>query len=360
MEYVNLFANCQLVKGANRSLICDLQLQKSYPVSNDVYDVLHLLKHCSIEECIAHFGADNKDAVLSYIEFVLDKELGFIESRILSELVPLDLSWDAFSEITNVIIEYNEAMNYDNIFFKALINLNVHCLEIRCYHEPDLKKLVLFLDTFNGSILKHINLVLPYAADIDIPLLENLVRNNLRIKSILIHSASEDKSLRIYKDTVPLHYFSKVISSCMACGLILPYHFITNMELFAESQQHNTCLNRKLSIDFNGFIKNCPSMPDNYGNMLETDLDQLLENKDFRKYWSVRKDEIAVCKDCEFRHVCTDCRAYIENPQDFYSKPLKCGYNPYTNEWSEWSTNPIKQKAMEYYKLQDLVKSNEA
>ena len=61
--------------------------------------------------------------------------------------------------------------------------------------------------------------------------------------------------------------------------------------------------------------------------------------------------KIHVCKDCEFRYICTDCRAYIEDPNDILSKPLKCGYNPYTAEWSEWSRNPLKQKAIEQYRI---------
>lgn len=28
----------------------------------------------------------------------------------------------------------------------------------------------------------------------------------------------------------------------------------------------------------------------------------------------------------------------------------------YTNEWSDWSANPLKDKAIEYYEMQDLVK----
>jgi hypothetical protein len=66
-------------------------------------------------------------------------------------------------------------------------------------------------------------------------------------------------------------------------------------------------------------------------------------------------DEITKCKDCEFKHICTDCRAYLENPDDQYSAPLKCGYDPYTCEWEEWSTNPLKQKAIEFYGMQELV-----
>ncbi|WP_161094292.1 hypothetical protein [Elizabethkingia anophelis] len=31
------------------------------------------------------------------------------------------------------------------------------------------------------------------------------------------------------------------------------------------------------------------------------------------------------------------------------SKPLKCGYNPYTGEWEDWNKNILKQKAIKYY-----------
>lgn len=83
---------------------------------------------------------------------------------------------------------------------------------------------------------------------------------------------------------------------------------------------------------------------------------EALEHPDFKKYWYIHKDQIEVCKDCEFRYICTDCRAYLEDPDNLYSKPLKCGYDPYTCEWEEWSTNPLKQQAIEYYGMQELVK----
>lgn len=356
MEYLNIYSNCQLVKGASRSLICDLQMRKSYPVSNDVYDVFCFLKDHSIEECVAHYGVDNQEAILSYVDFIVKKEMGFKDKGILAELSSLDLSWDAFTDITNVILEYNEDLNYNNPFFKALFNLNVHGLEVRCYDQTDLKKLEAFLATFKGSVLKYIKLILPYSLATNTTVLEQLVKDNLRIKSFLIHSAPEDQFIQIYKDSVPVTYYSEAINSCLSCGMIRSAYFITNMELFTESQQHNSCLNRKLSIDFNGFIKNCPSMQDSYGHMLETDLHGLLENPDFRKYWGIKKDDISVCRDCEYRHVCTDCRAYVEDPKDIYSKPLKCGYDPYTNEWEDWAMHPMKQAAIEEYGLSALIK----
>jgi SPASM domain peptide maturase of grasp-with-spasm system len=140
------------------------------------------------------------------------------------------------------------------------------------------------------------------------------------------------------------------------CGVIHPTYFSINIETFTESQHHNTCLNRKISIDENGEIKNCPSMAKSYGNIKDTKLIDVVNNPEFQKVWHIKKDEITKCKDCEFRHICTDCRAYIENPDDIYSAPLKCGYDPYTGVWEEWSTNPLKQKAIEFYGMQELVK----
>ena len=90
-------------------------------------------------------------------------------------------------------------------------------------------------------------------------------------------------------------------------------------------------------------------MKESYGNIKDTTLEEVLNKKGFKKLWTIHKDKIKVCQDCEFRHICTDCRAYREDPEDIYSKPLKCGYSPYTNEWEEWSTNPLKQKAIKHY-----------
>ena len=92
-------------------------------------------------------------------------------------------------------------------------------------------------------------------------------------------------------------------------------------------------------------------MKESFGNIKATTLVEALNKEGFKKYWNITKDKIKICQDCQFRYVCTDCRAYIEDPSDKYSKPLKCGYDPNTGKWEEWSTNPLKQKAIEHYKF---------
>ena len=96
-------------------------------------------------------------------------------------------------------------------------------------------------------------------------------------------------------------------------------------------------------------------MVQSFGNIKESTLAEALNHPGFKKHWNITKDQVAVCKDCEFRYICTDCRAYLEKPDDQYSKPLKCGYNPYTNTWEAWSASPLKQKAIDFYGMKDLV-----
>lgn len=150
------------------------------------------------------------------------------------------------------------------------------------------------------------------------------------------------------------------ISNSNECGKINEALFSCNLRTFSEALYHNSCLNRKISIDMQGNIKNCPSMTESFGNIKDTPLKVALDKEGFKKYWNLTKDEIEVCKDCEFKYICTDCRAFTEKPHENKegldtSKPLKCGYDPYTGNWEEWSTNPLKQKAIEFYRLENII-----
>jgi SPASM domain peptide maturase of grasp-with-spasm system len=74
-------------------------------------------------------------------------------------------------------------------------------------------------------------------------------------------------------------------------------------------------------------------MKKSYGNIRQTTLSEALKKNGFKDYWEINKDQIDVCKDCEFRYICTDCRAFIQEPGNMFSKPLKCSYSPYTSLW---------------------------
>lgn len=76
-----------------------------------------------------------------------------------------------------------------------------------------------------------------------------------------------------------------------------------------------------------------------------------LDNENYNKYWKIPKSLIETCKNCEFRNVCTDCRAFLEEPNNVYSKPLKCGYNIETGEWEDWAQIPKHFNSIQYYDI---------
>lgn len=163
-----------------------------------------------------------------------------------------------------------------------------------------------------------------------------------------------------YKFTVS---FVKEIISKNSCGKVDLKYFNTNLPKVLEAVNHNSCLHKKISIDVEGNIRNCPSMSQSFGNIKNITLEEALNHKDFKKYWNLTKDKIEVCKDCEFRYICTDCRAYTERTHENefgldISKPLKCGYSPYTGEWEKWSINPLKEKSIKYYGMKEFIKTN--
>lgn len=126
----------------------------------------------------------------------------------------------------------------------------------------------------------------------------------------------------------------EIIESCFSCGYISKEGFEVNIPLFTEAQKFNTCLNRKISIDENGDIKNCPVLQKSYGNIKTVSLQSAIAQKEFKELWEVNKDQIDVCKDCEFRYICTDCRAFISDDRNRFSKPSKCSYDPYSARWN--------------------------
>jgi len=112
-------------------------------------------------------------------------------------------------------------------------------------------------------------------------------------------------------------------------------------------------MNRKISIDQDGFVKNCPSMQASFGHHKTVSLIEVVKNDVFKEMWYLHKDKIKKCQDCEFRYACTDCRAYVEDPHDRLSKPLKCGYDPYKGTWAQWQSQPEKDWVIKYYACEE-------
>ena len=356
-EVFKLIQNCIPVRGINQSLICDLHRKTYHTIPNDLYTILTNHEGKTIQEIKDSYNHEYDTIIDEYFEFLLEKEYIFYTNT--PDLFPeMNMQFHYPFEISNAIIDRNNQSKYD--FYNAidqLALLKCKFLEIRFFDTvsiSEIEKLFTYLNN-SKSIIVSVGILLPFSISFE-EHQNKLLTKFARLSYLILHGAEQGKVISSAPDNKGhiIHTKDKITSE-KCCGVINTSYFASNIRSFTESLQHNSCLNKKIAIDANGNIKNCPSMAQSFGNIKDTTLEEALYHKDFKKYWNISKDQITICKACEFRYICTDCRAYLTNPKDDYSKPLKCGYDPYTNVWEEWSTHPLKQKAIDFYKMRSII-----
>lgn len=71
-------------------------------------------------------------------------------------------------------------------------------------------------------------------------------------------------------------------------------------------------------------------------NLKKNSIKNILELDEFQKLWNASKDQVEVCRDCEFRYICPDGRVPNKesNTDGYYTNKLKCNYDPYQNKWN--------------------------
>lgn len=348
MKYFNLFSTILITKGASRILISDLQRNTSELYPLELYEIIVELKTGSIEATMTNYDEESKEIVQEYLNLLLEKEYGFVtENDWDRNFPPLSYEYYEPSIITDLFIEV-ESIDLLKKIKPSIENLGIKHLVIYSLKPLTAKEFIEIDTTFKTSVLAGIEIFSPFHQEINLSFIQALQKNTVRIYSLVFYNCSKPPfkakdehrfSLNFLKDDLKLS----------ACGKVELKYFNTNLPKVLEAINHNSCLHKKIGIDRNGAIKNCPLMAESFGNIHNNSLEEAISQPDFKKYWNLTKDYIEICKDCEFRYVCTDCRAYTENAVKNkeglnISKPLKCGYNPYTGNWEDWTKNPLKQK----------------
>jgi SPASM domain peptide maturase of grasp-with-spasm system len=289
--------------------------------------------------------------IKEYLQIMLENEIIFYTDS--PQFFPeMSTQWDEPFEISNAIIDIDSSSVFATEAIRQLLVSGCRALQIRVYSTMTIKSISSLISLTSKSKINSIELILPFMEENSFQDFELFVKEYPQISLITVYGANKDEAINMTGDKFGIIFYVKEkVYSEKCCGKINPSFFTINTRTFMESQNFNSCLNRKVSVDKVGEIKNCPSMQNSYGNVMNTLIRDVVKNTKFSDVWSKSKSTISECKVCEFRHICTDCRAYVEDPNDDSSKPLKCGYNPLTGEWSEWSENPLKKKAMEYYNI---------
>jgi SPASM domain peptide maturase of grasp-with-spasm system len=331
-KHILLFENCQLVKGMAQTLLVDFQRRNLEFLENTIFDIfISKNRDKNIGEILNDFDFETQRNILEYFDFLLENEYAFLCDKSEVEFFPkINSEWNNPADITNCIIDFKEKPNslqaYKNLIFD-LDSLGCENIQIRVFNDISIEFVEEFLSLFENTIIFRIDLLLKCSQNVTF--YKKFIDKFPRIKELIVHSARINKFYNIQHQR--MIFLEKEIKDESCCGIISPNHFNLRLEHFLESQQYNTCLNRKVCIDVKGNIKNCSALKNSFGNISVVRIVEVVNTEEFQKIWQISKNKIKTCQDCEFRHICTDCRAFLHSDYSL-DKPQKCNYFPYENE----------------------------
>lgn len=327
-RYFNLFSYCIPVRGCNRGVVCDLIRNMIQPVSLSVMDYLSATEpYLTLEEWSKDRTPLEIREVNEQINHLFQSEFGYFSNHpILPRQFSLDASDDE-SQITNAIVDLDVFSTHTLIeLVPQLKELGCKALEVRIFYSLSFESLQELLHPLIDSGFEYIEVLVEHHPETKNDAYEILQHQIPGLRKITVSRANENTIY--HRDSFILMYTTELIRNEAKCGVTGELYCVANVQLYQESLKHNNCLYKKISVDKYGYIKNCPSMNQSFGEVHSTRLMDALNHSKFRDYWHITKDQINVCKQCELRYVCQDCRAYRMDMDDIYSKPMKCRYNP--------------------------------
>ncbi|MDE5574727.1 MAG: grasp-with-spasm system SPASM domain peptide maturase [Bacteroidales bacterium] len=339
-DFFIVFDISLFVTGYARAAIYDLQRSILQYIDKEIYFFCKRHNKKKILDIISEYH--NKEDVIQLIEFLVKNEYAFIGSESdATHIKPIKHIWKEPCLISNSVVEFSSYIN-DNLFvIKGLVDKYlIQAIEFVSYTDIiELMDIECVLQTFaNCTALHEISFCVKYDSELCKENLIPVLRQRPLSNQFVIHSAPFTE----YIQDVKLLYVQQKIESFTECGRVDLAYLYLNKRFFMEAREYNSCLNRKLCIDSKGFIKNCLAMSETLGHisddMLNFPWDKL------EKFWHIKKDLIEVCKDCEYRYACQDCRCFVKSPENVFSQPSKCLYNPYIAKWEgECGYVPIEE-----------------
>ena len=327
-----LFSSVLCFKGYQQSILIDMQRYVYKTIPNTLFDFIIECSESEYNTILQKYNSQ-RNIVEEYERFLIINEFAFF-ANMEHDFPKLELNWDIPTNVSNSIIDINNNSEFN--VKKAIAQLdknNCFHLQIRFFYDVQISYLFDLLDFLMNFSFRTIDIVIGHNSILNIEDFIDSLEQYKTVHEIIIYNADYEDNKESKNGFISYKLIKYNIISNEDCGKIEKKYFSPNIMAISESQCHNTCLNRKISVDDKGEIKNCPSMKHSFGHVDNTNISDIIKLKDFRKWWFIKKDDIDVCKDCEFRHICTDCRVFIEDAVDLYSQPAKCTYNPYLALW---------------------------
>lgn len=330
LESFTLFGSCIPVRGARRSVVCDLNRRRMRTITNSLFELLEHRRGITLEDLAFKPGGDS-ESLRQQIQWLVSEGFGWWTPKP-EEFPQMDLSSDLSSHVTNAIFDVASGsnVNYESLM-RELDDLGCESLQVRAKDEVSAALVERLVTAAESLRFRHLELILKESEQLDFAFARRLCLGRHVVWRVILHSANEERRERV--EHLPAEVVATQEQFSLAnCGRVEPGSFSVNTWHFAEARCANSCLNRKVSVDPDGEIRPCPSHSLSLGNVNAVRLGEVIDKPELLRLWSTTKDQVEVCKDCEFRYVCTDCRANTTGGREL-SKPAWCTYNPYTAKW---------------------------
>ena len=318
---------CVIVQGRNYSCIYDLQRNGIYRFPNKYLSIFH--KDLAGREVWTILTENSSPQEREFIDSLKENQLCVATSQS-DYFRPLGTECYIERFCENAIIDRDEESVFSmEEVSKKLSLVSCAAISLRYFYPASIGVIESDLRAFIDSTVRYIEVHCVYSgkfSQVDFP---EFKRRNGRVGAFIFYLGEENKTINQGSDFY-LQFKRVPMDSSSTCGCVSMRKMRAQTQLYIESKNYNNCLYRKVYIDSRGRVRNCPGTSRCYG-MIDDDklrLNAVLCSSEFQEYWTLTKDVIEECQDCEFRYACIDCRCSLQEPGNIYSKPSKCQYIP--------------------------------
>lgn len=339
--YLIMATSCKLITGKYRSVIIDYDRDAIYYIKNEFAIVLNNFNRQTIR--LIEQSMDDEESLENlhqFIDFLIDKEIIYLTST--PENFPERTTEikKTPSILDNLIIEIDGKFwnpELEERVIESISQCFVSDIQLRLFSFVEYDFISNLLKKIEEAGVKYIELVCSLKHIPSIDSIKLLLTETPLLSAVYIFetemSLHENVSNNSEAETITygdLYLIKGEYAPNETCGIINLHSLdFSGIDAFNLLHIKNGCLYKKASIDTMGNIRNCPSLPQIWGNIYNNELLEIVAKDEFRQMWDIHKDLIEGCKDCELRYCCSDCRAHV----NLYAKPKQCMYNIDKGKW---------------------------
>lgn len=126
----------------------------------------------------------------------------------------------------------------------------------------------------------------------------------------------------------------KKFESCMLLTRVSEDFLKVREDDYRFKMLFNSCWGGRIAVTSDGKLRPCIYSKIVLGDIKDKCSEKIID--EYQKYWKITKDKVAICKDCELKYVCFDCREIsFRETGDLYGFNPYCKYDPYKGKWSK-------------------------